>query len=103
MNQMNSKSTGSRLNLLRLKVGWSAAECAYRFTIQANQNITTEDWIEWERSSDEEPRGRDLNAALDDISAIFGIERSYFDESAIPVPENVHPFQKKTRSKEIDT
>ena len=94
MSQMNTKSTGSRLNLLRLKVGWSAAECAYRFTIQANQNITTEDWIEWERSSDEEPRGRDLNAALDDISAIFGVERSYFDESAIPVPENVLPFQK---------
>ena len=84
-------------------MGWSAAECAYRFTIQANQNITTEDWIEWERSSDEEPRGQDLNAALDDISAIFGIERSYFDESAVPVPENVLPFQKQTDSKKIDT
>ena len=91
---MSTNSTGARLNLLRLKVGWSAAECAYRFTIQANQNITTEDWIEWERSSDEEPRGRELNSALDDISAIFGIERSYFDESAIPMPENVLPFQK---------
>ena len=100
---MSTNSTGSRLNLLRLKVGWSAAECAYRFTIQANQNITTEDWIEWERSSDEEPRGRELNSALVDISAIFGIERSYFDENAIPMPENIHPFQKKTRSKEIDT
>ena len=94
MNQMNTKSAGSRLHLLRLKVGWSAAECAYRFTIQANQNITTEDWIECERSSDEEPRGRDLNAALDDISAIFGIERSYFEDNAIPVPENILPFQK---------
>ena len=100
---MSTNSTGSRLNLLRLKVGWSAAECAYRFTIQANQNITTEDWIEWERSSDEEPRGRELNSALVDISAIFGIERSYFDENAIPMPENIHPFQKKTRSKKIDT
>ena len=94
MSQMNTKSTGSRLNLLRLTVGWSAAECAYRFTIQANQNITTQDWIEWERSSDEEPRGRELNSALVDISAIFGIERSYFDESTIPMLENVLPFQK---------
>ena len=34
------------------------------------------------------------NAALDDISAIFGIERSYFEENAIPVPENILPFQK---------
>ena len=91
---MSTNSTGSRLNLLRLKVGWSAAECAYRFTIQANQNITTEDWIEWERSSDEEPRGRELNSALDDISAIFEIERSYFDETAIPVPGNIFSFQK---------
>ena len=94
MNRMSTNSTGSRLNLLRLKVGWSAAECAYRFIIQANQNITTEDWIEWERSSDEEPRGRELNSALDDISAIFGIERRYFDETAIPVPENILSFQK---------
>ena len=94
MNRMSTKSAGSRLNLLRLKVGWSAAECAYRFTIQANQNITTEDWIEWERSSDEEPRGRDLNAALEHISAIFGIERSYFEEATLPIPENIRPFKK---------
>ena len=94
MNRMNTKSTGSRLNILRLKVGWSVAECAYRFTIQANQNITTEDWIEWERSSDEDPRGRELYSALDDISAIFGIEKSYFYETAMPMPENVLPFRK---------
>ena len=94
MNQMSTKSTGSRLNLLRLKVGWSAAECAYRFTIQANQNITTEDWVAWERSADDDSRGKELKSALDDIAAIFGIEKSYFEEATLPIPENIRPFKK---------
>ena len=91
---MSTKSTGSRLNLLRLKVGWSAAECAYRFTIQANQNITTEDWVEWERSADDDSRGKELKSALDDIAAILGIEKSYFEEATLPIPENIRPFKK---------
>ena len=94
MNRMSTKSAGSRLNLLRLKVGWSAAECAYRFTIQANQNITTKDWVEWERSADDDSRGKELKSSLDDIAAIFGIEKSYFEEATLPIPENIRPFKK---------
>ena len=75
---------GNQLSLLRLETRWSIEECSYRLMLQTNEVHTPEDWLAWERSSDDSQAGRELEERLDDIAAVFGIEREYFHQTKEP-------------------
>ena len=75
---------GNQLSLLRLETRWSVEECSYRLMLQTNEVHTPEDWLVWERSSDDSQAGRELEERLDDIAAVFGIDREYFHQTKEP-------------------
>ena len=78
------RSKGNQLSLLRLETRWSVEECSYRLMLQTNELHTPEDWLAWERSTDDSQAGRDLFKRLDDIAAVFGVERQYFHQTEEP-------------------
>ena len=47
-------SIGERIHRIRLHIGWSVEECAYRATIEANAHIEPSMWLDWERCCDEQ-------------------------------------------------
>ena len=49
---MADQSIGTRLHLLRIEVGWSIEECAYRLTLNSNRLVSPGDWQTWERAAD---------------------------------------------------
>ena len=61
MTKTAKQTLGARLHLLRLELGWSEHECAYRLTIEANALITPEEWIAWERSQERDPQDQVLH------------------------------------------
>ena len=65
------QSIGERIHLLRLDIGWSIEECAYRITIEANNHTTPETWQRWERSSDEQATNNGLIEHLDAIAKLL--------------------------------
>ena len=55
--------------------------------LQTNELQTPEDWLAWERSTDDSHAGK-LEERLDDIAAIFGVDRQYFYQTKIlPKPK----------------
>lgn len=72
------RSKGNQLSLLRLETRWSVEECSYRLMLQTNDLHTPEEWLAWERSTDDSQTGRELDERLDDIAAVFGVDRQYF-------------------------
>ena len=72
------RTRGNRLSLLRLETRWSVEECSYRLMLQTNELQTPENWLAWERSTDDSHAGRELEERLDDIAAVFGVDRQYF-------------------------
>lgn len=67
------RSLGERLHLLRLAVGWSAAECAYRVTLAANEVIQPTTWLQWERAVQGSDSEEALRHYLDSVTSIFGV------------------------------
>ncbi len=64
---------GERLHLLRLALGWSTAECAYRLTLACNELILPHLWETWERSRDQDSVMQDFSRYADTISSMFGL------------------------------
>ena len=71
------RSIGERIHLLRLEIGWSIAECAYRITIEANSHISPETWQRWERSSDEQAASNGLLQHLDALAALLAADKDW--------------------------
>jgi transcriptional regulator with XRE-family HTH domain len=67
-------SIGERVHLLRLDIGWSIEECAYRITIEANNHTTPETWQRWERSSDQQATSNGLIQHLDAIATLLAVD-----------------------------
>ena len=80
------QSPGQKLHLLRLSVGWSEQECAYRLTLEANELITTNAWTSWEQSGVNDVQSRDIYRLIDPICKLFAIEKNWFLDSATPAP-----------------
>ena len=70
----SNQSIGERLHLLRLELGWSAAECAYRLTLEINELIVPETWETWERAADHEPSMQTFLRYATTVSRMFGID-----------------------------
>ncbi len=96
-------SIGERLHLLRLDVGWSVAECAYRITIEANSHTSPEIWQCWERCSDEQASTNGLLQHLDALAALLAADEDWLRNGDNCVAEaaqgdaqsaNVLPFNK---------
>jgi transcriptional regulator with XRE-family HTH domain len=68
---IDMQSIGERIHLMRLHIGWSIEECAYRITIEANDHTTPETWQIWERSSDEQATTNGLVQHLEAIARLF--------------------------------
>ncbi|NCF44670.1 MAG: hypothetical protein GWP70_07595 [Proteobacteria bacterium] len=64
------QSIGERIHLLRLHIGWSVEECAYRMTIESNRRTTPNTWLEWERSADQQAS---VNGLFDQLDAIIKV------------------------------
>lgn len=75
----SAQSVGARVHLLRLAMHWSAEECAYRITIAANNYITPETWLVWERCSDLQAAENGLLAALKPISQLFAADLAWLE------------------------
>ena len=75
------RSKGNQLSLLRSETRWSVEECSYRLMLQTNELHTPEEWLAWERSSDDSQAGKELKERLDDIAAVFGVDLQYFHQT----------------------
>ena len=82
-------SMGERIHRIRLHIGWSAEECAYRATIEANTHIAPITWLDWERCSDEEAESNGLVAHLDAIARLFAVDKNWLIAGLIEEP-NMH-------------
>ena len=80
-------SMGERIHLIRLHIGWSAEECAYRITIEANTHIAPTTWLDWERCSDEHAASNGLVAHLDAICRLFAVDKAWLMAGVIEEPE----------------
>ena len=69
---MGKQSIGTRLHLLRLHLGWSVEECAYRLTVSSNQLIAPGTWRNWEGATDSDLYASEFINCLDSICATFG-------------------------------
>ncbi len=49
--------------------------------LQTNELHTPDEWLAWERSIDDSQAGRELEERLDDIAAVFGVDRQYFQQT----------------------
>lgn len=81
------RSIGERIHLLRLDVGWSIAECAYRITIEANSHTSPETWQRWERCSDEQASSNGLLQHLDALAALLAADKDWLRNGDNCVPE----------------
>ena len=70
-------SIGERIHLLRLSIGWSVEECAYRMTIEANTCTDPELWLAWERCSDEQAQSNGLIEHLQAVTNILAADLSW--------------------------
>ena len=69
-----SQSIGERLHLLRLDLGWSAAECAYRLTLESNELIVPDKWETWERAADHDDAIQHFSRYVSAVGRMFGID-----------------------------
>ena len=79
-------SMGERIHRIRLQIGWSAEECAYRTTIEANTHIAPSTWLDWERCSDEQAASNGLVAHLDAICRLFAVDKNWLTADSIEEP-----------------
>ena len=70
---MANQSIGTRLHLLRIEVGWSIEECAYRLTLSSNRLVSPGDWQTWERAADSDDSMEVFQSYVDPICAIFAV------------------------------
>ena len=80
-------SIGERIHRVRLHIGWSVEECAYRATISANANIDPTTWLVWERCSDQQAATNGLSMHLDAISNLFAVDKDWLLRGGIDEPE----------------
>jgi transcriptional regulator with XRE-family HTH domain len=87
-------SIGERIHLLRLDIGWSVEECAYRITIEANNHTAPETWQLWERSSDHQATSNGLIQHLDAIATLLAVDKVWlssgddgFSDNAVAKPQ----------------
>ena len=81
------RSMGERIHRIRLHIGWSAEECAYRTTIEANTHIAPITWLDWERCSDEQAASNGLVAHLDAICRLFDVDKDWLIAGVIEDPD----------------
>ncbi len=70
-------SIGERLHLVRLDLGWSVAECAYRLTLNCNDLIVPDTWTAWERATDHDPVMQNFLRYAPSIGQMFGIDHEW--------------------------
>ena len=80
-------SIGERIHRVRLHVGWSVEECAYRSTIFANAHIDPATWLGWERCSDQQAATNGLLTHLDAISNLLAVDKDWLLKGVIDEPE----------------
>ena len=80
-------SIGERIHRVRLDVGWSVEECAYRSTIFANAHIDPATWLGWERCSDQQAATNGLLTHLDAISNLLAVDKDWLLKGVIDEPE----------------
>ena len=80
-------SIGERIHRVRLDVGWSVEECAYRSTIFANAHIDPATWLGWERCSDQQAETNGLLTHLDAISNLLAVDKDWLLKGVIDEPE----------------
>ena len=73
----SKQSIGERLHLLRLDLGWSAAECAYRLTLNSNDLIIPEAWSAWERAANNDPEMQTFLPYARSVGQMFGIDEEW--------------------------
>ena len=73
----SKQSIGERLHLLRLDLGWSAAECAYRLTLNSNDLIIPEAWSAWERAANNDPEMKTFLPYAHSVGQMFGIDEEW--------------------------
>ena len=73
----SKQSIGERLHLLRLDLGWSAAECAYRLTLNSNDLIIPEAWSAWERAANNDPEIQAFLPYAHSVGQMFGIDEEW--------------------------
>lgn len=78
------QSLGQKLHLLRLSVGWSEQECAYRLTLEANELITTPVWIGWEQSGLGDAQNREIARLAAPICKLFSTDKNWLMDSSTP-------------------
>jgi hypothetical protein len=76
--KLQLQSLGQKLHLLRLGVGWSEQECAYRLTLEANELITAQNWLCWERSGLNDPENQELQRLAIPICKLFAADEIWF-------------------------
>ena len=100
------KSIGERLHLLRLDLGWSAAECAYRLTLNSNDLIVPDAWEVWERAADNDPAMQKFLPYAPNVSRMFGINYEWLlqgstdDRLTADVIELTQRFRDRTKGTE---
>ena len=80
-------SIGERIHRIRLHIGWSVEECAYRTTIEANAHIEPSTWLDWERCSDEQAASNGLIAHLDAICLLLAVDKDLLIAGVIDEPD----------------
>ena len=75
-------SIGRKVHLLRLDIGWSVEECAYRCTIEANTYTDPEVWRAWERCSDEEAKTNGLIDSLEAVANLLAADPEWIRNSS---------------------
>jgi|TARA_B110000977_G_C10728580_1_gene358106 transcriptional regulator with XRE-family HTH domain len=71
------QSPGQKLHLLRLSIGWSEQECAYRLTLEANELITTDTWLNWEQSGLRDPQSQEIRRLAGPICKLFTADENW--------------------------
>lgn len=80
-------SIGERIHRIRLHIGWSVEECAYRATIEANAHIEPSMWLDWERCCDEQAASNGLLMHLDAICVLFAVDKDWLIAGVIEAPD----------------
>ena len=78
------QSPGQKLHLLRLSVGWSEQECAYRLTLEANELITAQVWISWEQSGLNDVQNQEIGRLAGPICKLFATDKTWLMDSNTP-------------------
>jgi hypothetical protein len=78
------QSPGQKLHLLRLSVGWSEQECAYRLTLAANELITAQVWIGWEQSGLNDVQNQEIGRLAGPICKLFATDKTWLMDSNTP-------------------